>query len=94
MSAPSFNMNRGATAILAPTVTIARHLAQELNITKPVLLGRQSHHPARGTHLSVLLVDSQCWPLPEKVRHEIMPALHKHKGYMMVINRFDPWARR
>lgn len=84
--------NRPPVGVIAKTQNLAACLAQELGISKPVLLSPKTilEGKCRGTHLRTLLVDDSAWPLSEMVQQAVLPCLHWHMGYVRRVGRIDP----
>ncbi len=96
--APSFSRreakDRPPVGVLSKTHSFASALAREMNVTNVVLLSpANAESAARGVDLGTLIVDEACWPLDQKTREALGPALHTHKAYVMVVNRHDPFPK-
>jgi hypothetical protein len=87
---PSNSKKYRAVGILALTLPIARSLAHELNITKPICISPAGFHKLRGIHLDVLLVTEDLYPLQGPVADALVPALEHKCGYVMEVRRHDP----
>lgn len=96
--APSFTRreakDRPPVGVLSKTQSFAAALGRELNIVNAVLLSpANAEVAARGVDLGTLIVDEACWPLDQKTREALGPALHTHKAYVMVVTRHDPFPK-
>lgn len=84
------NREPGRVGILAATNHHARTMAQDFRIEKPICFSPRSLRQLQNTHLNVLLVHEDCWPIPEDTLQEIRPALARHVAYAYRVHRHDP----
>jgi hypothetical protein len=78
--------------VMAKTKHIASSLAKELNISGAVPLSANCVS-VRGCELKALIVDQGVWPLTETVLQAVRPALYRHRGYILYMERADPIRR-